>query len=95
MFLFRQDFEEVKQETGRSGQFLSVECTIGLYTSLLFTKGYGFPNNTRQITAKENINGEPVGRWTWEGASWAIFWKIRCSFETGGPISEVKDNAPD
>lgn len=60
-----QDFEELKKElkpTPEREMFISKPCSIGLYMSLLFTRGYGFSNHTQQIVAAEKIDGHPIGR---------------------------------
>jgi hypothetical protein len=48
-------------ETGESGHFLSTECTIALYMSELFTAGYGFANDTDQISVANELNGRKIG----------------------------------
>ena len=54
--------EEVKRQRhldkNYKTQYLSNQCLIGLYTPILFTKGYGFRNNTKQIFAKQEINNQ-------------------------------------
>lgn len=61
-----KDFKELIQElkpSEISKKFVSKPCSIGLFTSLLFTRGYGFKNDTQQIMAVEKINGHPID-WT-------------------------------
>lgn len=61
-----KDFEELKAELKPSPEremFISKPCSIGLYMSLLFTRGYGFNNHTQQIIAAEKIHGHPID-WT-------------------------------
>jgi len=36
---------------------------MALYTSTLFTRGYGLSNDTRQIRAVKTINGQPLGQY--------------------------------
>ena len=56
-----QDIQTIINETGREPDFLSVECLMGIYIPILFTEGYGFANDTRQVAAKFHINGQPAG----------------------------------
>lgn len=54
--------DEVKQETGRNGDFLSIDCTVGVYMEVLFKEIYRF-KATAKFSSGFNINGgEP--EWT-------------------------------
>jgi len=46
-------------ETQRN--FTSMRCLMALYTTSLFTRGFGFANDSRQIRVASQINGQPIG----------------------------------
>jgi len=47
--------------TLREKEFRSTECLVGLYMPILFSKGYGFSNDTNQIQAQDKINNKSIG----------------------------------
>ncbi|KAK2192791.1 hypothetical protein NP493_22g01015 [Ridgeia piscesae] len=54
--------DEVKQETGRNGDYLSADCTVGVYMEVLFNDIYRF-SSTAEFNSGFNINGG-VPEWT-------------------------------
>ena len=59
--MYLQNLSLVKEETGRTDNFLSTECMMGLYIPILMVKGYGFSNTSRQVKAVTQINGQQIG----------------------------------
>ena len=58
-----QQFDEVlpANATDNDREYFRSYCLVALYTATLFTRGYGFANDTRQIRVKDKINGQPLG----------------------------------
>ncbi|KAK2192793.1 hypothetical protein NP493_22g01024 [Ridgeia piscesae] len=54
--------DQLKQETGRNGDYLSTDCAVGVYMEVLFKDIYGF-KSTAEFTSGFNINGA-VPEWT-------------------------------
>ena len=57
-----QSLEDAQLFSGaKTTKYLSMNCLMGLYVPLLFTKGYDFPNDTQNILAVRDIAGEKPG----------------------------------
>lgn len=54
----KEDLPEPSKEA-----FLSSNCVMGIYMPILFTKGYGFANDTKQIIAVKKLKDTPL-EWT-------------------------------
>lgn len=53
----KKDYRDLSRSTSQKRhKHLSKPCFIGIYTALLFTKGYGFRNESRQIIGSDVIN---------------------------------------
>jgi len=59
-----QQFDEVlpTNATDKDRKHYSAYCLVALYTVSLFTRGYGFANDTRQIRVRDKINDQSPGR---------------------------------
>jgi len=59
-----QQYDEVlpTNATDKDRKHYSSYCLVALYTATLFTRGYGFANDTRQIRVRDKINDQSPGR---------------------------------
>ena len=53
--------EVLAARPGDSRKHIRTRCYQALYTPTLFTRGYGFSNDTRQIRVVAEINDQPIG----------------------------------
>ena len=52
----------MKEEIGGNEAFLSSNCVMGLYMPTLFTKGYGFSEDTQNIIAVKKLKDTSLGK---------------------------------
>ena len=56
--------DEAAAFTNDKKEYLSINCVMGLYIPLLFTKGYNFSNDTEMIKAVKSIDDQRPGKET-------------------------------
>jgi len=58
-----QNIDEVvtPSTSSQDRNYISGRCAVALYAAILFTRGYGFTNDTQQIRVVTDINDQAIG----------------------------------